>query len=812
MNGLLQDLRYAARQLRRSPSFAIGSVAVLSLGIAANVTLFGVVDAVLLKPLPFRDAGRLYSIVASDEKQHFRAAASPPDFLDYRRSVPSLERVAASTPWNPNITGGETPERLDALLVSANFFSTLGVSAGRGRTFLENEDQPGRERVVVLSDTFWRRRFGADPSLVGKPVRLNGDAYQVVGVMPPGFRWGAAYGHNGNADLWAPFALTPARLAADQRGNEYLDLIGRLRPGATTTRAQSEIRSLFETFRRDYPANFPRDGGLGATLVPLQDDLVGGGRAPLWILAGSVGFLLAIACTNVAGLLLARAAARRAEIAIRASLGATRGRLVRQHLIESGVLAAIAGSLGAGIAAAALAAIRRAGSPALPGLDRAAFGATAALFAAGISALTALLFGLLPALGTARGDLRADIDGGRQTSGESRGRLRRLLAASQVGLASLLLIGAGLLATSFSKLLRVDPGFEPRGVFTGVVSLPRSRYPDAPARAAFVDTVLARLRSQPGIQSAGAAEILPLSGSTNSSTFEIESRPVEPGRSKAHAESWRASIGYFETLRIPLLRGRLFDSTDRSDSLPVALVDEALAKKYFPGRDAVGQRIDFEGDPGAPRWRVVVGVVGTLRARSLDDEPRPAFYAPFAQRPPAMISLVARAADPAVAAQGLRAAVAGVDRDQPLAQVAPLDDLRRDSVSRQRLATILLSAFALAALLLAAIGLYGVLAYSVAQRRREIGIRMALGARPAAVVRLVLGESSKMIGFGIAGGLAAASLMTRGLASLLFGVAPLDPATFAGTAAVLAVVGLLACGIPARRAANVDPAEALRGE
>ncbi|MGH9442064.1 MAG: ABC transporter permease [Thermoanaerobaculia bacterium] len=813
MNGFLQDLRFAARLLRRSPGFALGSILILGFGIAANITLFGVVNAVLLKPLPFRNPERLYSIVTSDVKQHFRAASSPPDFLDYRRSVPSFDQVAASMPWTPNITDDGRPERLKGLLVSANFFSMIGVPAVRGRTFLAEEERPGNERAVLLSDAFWRSRFGADPSLVGRGIRLNGEDYRVVGVMPPGFRWGRAYGQSGVVDLWAPFALTPARIAADQRGNEYLDVIARLRAGASRAAAQGEVDALFEEFRRNYPENFPRGSGLTANLVPLQADLVEGVRAPLWILLGSVGFLLAIACTNVAGLFLAKASARQSEIAIRVSLGATRGRLLRQLLTESSLLAALAGLGGSALAVAALAAIRRRGFQAAPGLERASFDAAAAGFSLGISALTAVVFGLLPASGALKSDLRGKADSGRRSSGRTSSRLRRWLVASQMGLATLLLIGAGLLATSLYRLMEVDPGFESRRVLTARLSLPRAKYPDPAARARFTESVLARLRSEPGIRSAGMAEILPLAGDVNSSTFAVEGRSDDTGEAPPHAESWRASVGYFETLRIPLLRGRLFDSTDRDNSLPVLIVDEALAKKYFRGRDPIGKRIDFEGDRGARQWRFIVGVVGTIRARALDDEPVPAFYVPLRQRPAALLALVARFDGSAARGESsLRSAVAREDPDQPVANVAPLAEILSSSVSQKRLAAAVLAAFASTALLLAAIGLYGVLAYFVAQRRREIGIRIALGARPAAVLRLVLGESARMIGAGVAAGLGIAFVMTRWLATMLYGVAPRDPVVFAVVAATLTAVGLVASGLPARRAATTDPMEALRSE
>jgi putative ABC transport system permease protein len=813
MNGFLQDLRFAARLLRRSPGFSAAAVSILAVGIAAITVIFSIVDSALLRPLPFPHSERLFSIVTADVKQHFRAAASPPDFLDYRRSVPSFERVAATMPWYPSATGDAPPERLNGLLVSANFFSMLGVSPARGRGFLPREEEPGNEKVVILGDTLWRRRFGGDPGLVGKNVRFNGDSYTVVGIMPPGFTWGERYGRNSVAELWAPFTLTPARTAADQRGNEYLDLIARLRPGVSRARAQSEVDALFERFQRDYPDNFPRGGGLKSTLTKLQEDLVGSARAPLWLLLGAVAFLLAIACTNVAGLLLARAAARRTEIAIRVSLGATRSRILRQLLSESALLAAVAGAAGAALAAVALSAIRHRGPAAFPGIDRLRLDGAVAAFTLGVSALTAVLFGLLPAAGVSRRELREEIEAGRGSAGRPRTRLRRALVASQIGLASLLLVGAGLLVMSLTKILHVDPGFQAQGVVTGQVSLPRLRYPDRPRRAAFAQAAVDQLAGLPGVAAAGAVEILPMTGESNSGTFEVENRPAEPGGTKPHAEIWRSTPDYFPAMRIGLRRGRLFDPGDRSDSLPVALVDEVLARKYWSGQDPVGRRIDFEGDPGKPMWRVVVGVVATIKARSLDDEPRPALYVPFAQSPPAMMTLVVRVnGDSRSAARALRNAVAAIDAEQPVANVEPLTVILSESVASRRLATVVLSGFAAAAVLLASIGLYGVLAYTVNQRRREIGIRMALGARPSAVLGLVFSESASMIALGIVGGLAAAALVTRWLKTFLFGVAPFDPVVDGAVVLLLAGVGFLASSGPAWRASTINPIDALRDE
>jgi len=813
MKGIGQNVRFALRLLRRAPGFALAVISVLGLGIAAATALFSVVDATILRPLPFADPARLVAVVSEDRAHHFRGASSPPDLVDFRLSVPALSGVAATTPWSPAATGNATPERLRGLLVSANFFSILGVRAARGRTFDPAEETPGRDRVVVVGDALWRRRYGADPRLVGRTILLNGEPYTVVGIAPPGFRWGRAYGRNAASDVWAPFALTPERIAAGQRGDEYLDLIGRIRPGVALSGAQAQVDALLRRFQRDYPDQFPPGSLVRTALVPLQRDLVGDTRKPLWILFGAVGLLLLIACTNVAGLLLARAAQRRREIAIRIALGASRSRLFAQLLAESAVVTILSAAAGAAGGWVLLRVASRRLPPDFPGLSALAIDGRVLAFVLAVSAVTALAFGLVPLAGTAVPDVRRTIEEGRSVAARGEGRLRRGLVAGQIGLAGLLLVGAALLALSLVRILRVDPGFDPRHVITGELSLPRDRYSDADRRETFRNSVIARLEAARGVREAGAVSILPLGGNGNNGTFDIEGRPDLAGNRAPHGESWAATPGYFATMRIPLLRGRLFNDADRSSSLPVAIVDDALARTYFGAADPVGRRIDFEGDSRERKWRVIVGIVRTVRARSLDDEPRPSFYVPFSQSHERITTFVARVDGSAAASAGaLRAAVAAADPDQPLGTVAPLDELVSESVSRRRLAAALIAGFAIAALVLAAVGLYGVLAYSVARRKREIGIRMALGALPSAIAGLVLRESGRMISAGLAAGLGAAFLFTRFLSGLLFAVAPLDPVAFGGVAALLAAAGLLASFLPARRAARIDPMEALRDE
>jgi len=812
MNGILHDCRFALRVLRRSPGFTAAAIAILAIGIGGATAFFSEVDAVLVRPLPYVQPERLVAVVSEDPVHHFRGAASPPDFVDFRASVPSVE-VAATAPWSPAATGDRRPERLRGLRVSANWFSLLGARPARGRTFAPDEEKAGREKVAVISDALWRRRYGADPGTIGRTLVLDGEPHEIVGIMPPGFRWGRSYGRNGSAEIWTPFALSPERLGPGERGDEYLDLIGRLRPGATIGTAQAQVDALIERFRRDSPAQFPRDSRVLTTLVPLQRDVAGTARPLLWALFGAVGLLLLIACTNVASLLLARAAGRRGEMAIRASLGATRRQLARPLLVESLLLAALSGAAGIALARALLDLAARGGTVTLPFSAAPALGPRSLLFAIAVSAAVAVLCGIAPAFTATRGDLRRTMDDGRVIAGRAEGRLRRALVAGQLGLATILLSGAGLLVVSLARVLRVDPGFDPSHVITGELTLPRSRYPNAARRTVFRDAAIARLASSPGVRDAGAVSVLPLGANANNGTFEIEGQPRATGVSLPHAESWAATPGYFSSMRIALLRGRTFTSADTAGSLPVIVVDDALARTYFGAEDPLGKRIDFEGGPQSRAWRVVVGVVRTIKARALDDDDRPAFYVPFNQSHEPILTLVARVeGDPARYAGALRRAVAAADPDQPVGTTAPLTTLLSESLAQRRSAAGILAAFAATALLLAAIGLYGILAYSVARRRREIGIRIALGARRPTIIGMVLRESGRMLAAGLGGGIAAALVLTRFLASLLYGVGAVDPATFMAVAASLAAVGLIASYLPARRASRTNPMEALRTE
>jgi predicted permease len=807
-----QNLREGLRALRTAPLLSAIVIVTLGIALAASVTAFSVLNASVLQPLPFREPGRV--LFLSHEYRNVRAASSPPLFLDYRRSTRSFESVSAAMPWNANLTGAGEPERLRGLLVSADFFSTLGVDAVTGRVFLADEETPGRDRVVVISHGLWQRRFGGAAGVVGSTLRLNGEPYEVVGIMPPGFEWGRAYGRDAQGELWAPFALTPARVADDNRGSEFLDVYARLRGDVTTDQAQADINSLIATLRGRFPKRYTEASGFGVRLVPLQQEAFGQIKPALVIVFVAVVLLLVVAATNVASLLRTRAAGRRRELSTRAALGASPRRLVGQFMAESAVLVSAAGALGLTLAWLATSAIAQIDPVALPRARPIAIDAFVGACAVGLMAVLACAIGFVPSRQARRADLMTWLKTAKQ-SGASRevATVRRVLIVVQTAIALTLLIGGGLLVRSVSRLDSTPLGFTSDGVLAAQLQLPRTRYTQAVTRSQLVDQIVSRSAGRLGILSAGVVSELPLGGSSNSGTFEIDGRPVDRAENLPHAELWSASPTYFPTLGIPLTRGRLFDARDSADRPAVAIVSEALAARYFPGVDPIGQRIDFEGGPGARSWREIVGVVGDVRDRRLDKAAEPQLYVPYGQRSTGgLFVVVRRPGEAASALPDVRAVVRELDPDLPIYNATTMADLQAKDTRDRRIVRSALVGFAAAALLLAALGLYGLLSQMVRDRVPEIGVRMALGASPADMMRLVLREAASVGLFGMLGGLATAFAATRLLKGLLFGVSTTDPLTYIVVPLLLAMVILAACALPARRAARVDPLVALRSE
>ncbi|MDQ3920723.1 MAG: ABC transporter permease, partial [Acidobacteriota bacterium] len=666
---------------------------------------------------------------------------------------------------------------------------------------------------VVLSDAFWHRRYGGLP-VVGKKVTLNGEPYEVVGVMPPGFQFGREFGPTG-PDIWAPITFTPQQLDPNNGlTSEYLGVVARLKPGVTVAQAQAEMNSIADDLRRQYMPGMD-ESNWGLLVTPLDEFVVGQIRAALWILLGAVGFVLLIACANVANLLLARAAARQKEIALRTALGASRWRVVRQLLTESVMLSLVGGGLGMLLAMWGVDLLLRLNDNRLPraseiGLDR-----NVLLFTLGVSVLTGVVFGLAPAFHSSRVNLNDTLKEGGRTGRAGVSRLvRNALVAVEMTFAVVLLVGAGLLIRSFARLQQVNPGFEPRGVLALMVSLPSNKYADGPRRAAFMRDVLERVRALPGVKSAAATTTLPMSGFNQSGSFRIENKPVAQGQDPPHGDRWMVSDDYFQTMGVPLVRGRYFDARDNADAPPVAIIDEAMARKYWPGEDPVGQRIVFEGTQQQPRWREVVGVVGHVKNQGLEGESRVQYYVPYAQSASsASLFLAVRAAgDPATLAPAVRGAVAEVDKDMPVYRVTTMERIVADSMAQRRFSMFLFGVFAAIALTLAVVGLYGVMSYAVAQRTHEIGLRMALGAQRGDILKMVVGQGLLIIAVGLAAGLLGAMALTRVMSSLLYEVSATDPLTYAGIALLLATVALLASYLPARRAMKVDPMVALRYE
>ena len=802
MQTLRQDLRYAVRSLGRSPGFAFAAIATLAIGIGANTAIFSVVHGVLLRPLPFAESERLVG-VWGHHVTIGRETASLPDFLDWRRQSRAVEDMAAFANTRYNLAGEGEPEVVRGVVATANLLPLLGVAPAAGRGFTAGEERSGAARVVMLSDGFWRRRFGGRPDVLGRTLSLSGVPHTVVGIAPPAVRL------QQEVDVWTPL-VTDTTLG---RRNDFLSVIGRLREGVTLTQAQEELSTIARRLAAEYPAS---NAGWGVELVGLQEQMVGGIRPALLVFMGAVALVLLIACANVANLMLARVTAREREVTIRTALGASRARLARQLLTESAVLALAGGTAGLLLAAWGVQALRAVGPGTIPRSQEVAIDPVALGFAVGLSLVTGLLFGLLPALRVLRRDPHEGLQrSSRASTGASGVRTTRgALVLAEVALAFMLLIGATLLLRSFDRLQRVNPGFVGQGVLTARLSFPRNSYADPEQRLAFGDRLVERLRATPGVSAAALVSDPPLSGSVPYWAFAVEG--VEPPAPEVVQDAvvFTASPGYFETVGIPLLAGRLLTDADHGDAPPVAVVSQALARRYWPDRSPLGARITF-GNPAdtASTWLTVVGVVGDVRQESLAEPAYPQVYLPFAQLSVRSVVILARGlSEPLALLPALKAAVAELDPGLPLSEVATLDQITTATLARPRVNAALLGGFALVALALAAVGIYGVITYGVIQRSRELGIRMALGAGSDQLLRLVVRQGMGPVLAGVALGAAGALAGGRVLRSLLFGVGAADPLTYALVTGFLLAVALTASYLPARRAARADPMVALRNE
>jgi putative ABC transport system permease protein len=811
MQTLWQDLRFGFRTLTRKPGFTVVAIIALALGIGANTAIFSVVNSVLLRPLAYQDPEALVVINHDYPKINLKASVSAIGYTHYRDNAKSFESVAAMTGGGFNLTGAGDPEQLTGARITYNFFSALGAKARLGRVFLPEEDQPGKNKVVALSHGFWQRRFGGDPGIVNKSIMLNDESYTVVGIMPPSFQFGRELGQV--VDLWTPIAFTPQQLSYNNLTNEFLFVFARLRPGVTIGQAQAELDTIAANLRQQYMPGADRSNW-GLTTQYLSELVVGDIRLALWILMGIVGLVLLIACANVANLLLARAADRQKEMAIRTALGAGRRRVIRQLLTESALLALMGGAIGLLLAWLGINALVKVNQVQIPRASEIGVDWRALAFTLGVSLLTGFVFGLVPALQISKADLHETLkEGGRTGSSGARAWVRNTLVVLEMALALVVLVSAGLLVRSFWRVQQVNPGFAPQNTLAMSLVLPATKYKEPVQRVNFYKEALQRIRALPGVQSAGATSILPLSGNNSSGSFQIEGRVTPPGQSSPHGDRWAATTDYFSTMRIPIIRGRFFDDRDTMESQPVAIIDETMARKYWPDEEPLGKRITFQGGPNNPVWREIVGIVGHVKHKGLDGESRVQYYIPHSQTQNAFMSLVVRASvDPSSLTGAVRGAISGLDKDLPVFRVKTMEQFVSESMAQRRFAMALVGIFAAVAMALACVGLYGVLSYSITQRLREIGIRMALGASGADVLRLVVGQGMLLALAGVALGSVAAFLLTRLMANLLYGVTASDPLTFVTIAALLTLVALVACLSPALRATKVDPIEALRYE
>jgi predicted permease len=799
---LKQDLLYALRSLRSAPGFAVVALLTLALGIGANTAIFSVVRGVLLSPMPFPDGDRVVRVWHVNRTENdLRSQVSEPDFLEWKAETKRFQSLAAY--WyspggsSADLTGNGTPERIQGAYITPGFFETLGASAAIGQTIRADQAVAGNDRFIVLSDGLWRRRFGADRSIVGRSLTIGSDPYTVLGVMPPSFTFPAD-----RLDFWIPLSTMGPDAIGRQRGSRFLDVFGRLAPGVTQAQAYDELAAIT---RRVAEREEGAQGWTDVSMLPVRDALVGDVRRPLLVLLGAVAFVLLITCVNIAGLLLARATARQRELAVRSALGAGRGRILRQLLTESVVLALIGGALGVGLAYAGVSALGALGTADLPRATSVRIDGTVLAYAFAVSTIAGVLFGLLPAIRATSRNLQGVLRAGSRGSvGNAGQRLRGALVVAEVALAVILVVGAGLAMKSFARLLEVNPGFNPKNVLAVRLGIPYDRYGDRVPQ--YYDALLTRLAAVPGVEAVGAAKDYPLRG-----TGELRGVTVVGGAEGSAEKAIRlpalhVSEDFFRAMGIPLRAGRTFTPADRQGAPLVWIVNEAFARKYWPNESAVGKTLRM-----GPASIEVIGVVGDFRQRSLSEPPEPYAYMHYRQNMRAGLSFAIRTnGDPLRYANAIRDAIWSVDRDQTITSVESMESLVGSTVARPRLLAALLFLFGVMGLSLGALGIYGVLAYAVSQRRQEIGVRVALGATPRSVLGLIIGQGMTLAVGGVVAGIAGALLLTRVMTTVLYNVRATDPLTFVTVVVVLLGTALLASWLPARRALRIDPVQALR--
>jgi predicted permease len=813
METLLHDLRFGFRMLRKAPGFTMVAVVVLALGIGANTAIFSVVNAILLRPLPFQDPERLVQVWHVPPPKSFpgmtRFAVSPANYLDWERQNRVFENTAIYGYRTYSMTGSGEPESVSAIGVSPDFFRVLRIQPSLGRVFLPEENQNGRGRVAVLSEAFWQTHFASDPNIVGRTISLDSLSYTVVGVIPSKSIFPTSSDPKAQPQLWTPLAWTDAERAI--RGNHNYQVTARLKPGADVKQSQAEMNTISARLEQEYPGD---DKGWGAMVVPLRDQLVGDVRPALMVLLGAVGFVLLIACANVANLVLVKTLARQKEIAIRTALGASSARVARQILSETLLLALTGGALGLACAHFGVKLIVAFLAQSLPRTTDITVDGWVLAFTLAVSVLTGVVAGLLPAVRASKTNLNDSLKQGLgRTDADSGGnRTRSVLVISEVALSLVLLIGAGLMIRTLSRLRNVDPGLDPHNVLTVLFALSSTKYDKPVQQIAFYEQLLQRVRSLPGVASAGAIDSLPLGNGGSTQPIAVDGHPALAMSEQPEVAVRVVEPGFFETMRIPLLQGRALSVADTADRPSMIVISQSMAKRFWPGENPIGKRLTMSFSP--EKSREVVGVVGDVKGDGLDAlDPVATLYAPLPQGPTPYMSLVVRTSSPpSTLVSAVSGAVHEVDRQQPALDVITMDEIVANSLSHQRFNMLLLSAFSGLALLLAAIGIYSVLAYSVRRRMREIGVRMALGAQRGDILRMILGQGTRLALIGAGIGIAAAFGLTRLMSNQLFGVTATDPVTFLSVAALIVLVALAACYIPARRATKVDPMIALRYE